>query len=54
MPVNFVSQLDDPYYRLLDWHPDILTPTFTLKDPANGVRHHIPTDPSMPPVQSRA
>ena len=51
-PVNFVSHVDDPFFKLLDDFPDIQTPTFTIKEPKHGVRHHIPTD--SPPVQSRA
>ena len=52
VPVNFVSQIDDPYYSLLDKYPEICTPSFTIKDPKHGVKHHIPT--SGNPVQSRA
>ena len=52
IPVNFVSQMEDPCYKLLDSYPDILTPTFTIKDPQHEVRHYIPTSGS--PVQSRA
>ena len=52
IPINFVSQLDDPYYALLDKFPEICTPSFTIKDPVHGVKHHIPT--SGNPVQSRA
>ena len=52
-PVNFVSQQDDPFFKLLDQFPEIQTPTFTIKDPKHGVRHHIPT-PDAPPIQSRA
>ena len=51
-PINFVNHINDPYYSLLDKYPDITTPSFTLKDPQHGVRHHIPT--SGNPVQSRA
>ena len=51
-PVNFVHQMDDPYYSLLDKFPEICTPTFTLKGPQHGVQHHIPTTGN--PVQSRA
>ena len=51
-PINFVHQIDDPFYMLLDKFPEITTPSFTIKEPAHGVRHHIPT--SGPPVQSRA
>ena len=52
MPINFVHQIDDPYYQLLDKYPDICTPSFTLKEPQHGVHHHIPTTGN--PVQSRA
>ena len=52
LQVNHVGQADDPYYKLLDSFPDILTPSFKMAEPAHGVRHHIPTD--GPPVQSRA
>ena len=51
-PVNFVTQVNDPFYKLLDSFPKILTPSFKLSEPAHGVRHHIPT--TGPPVQSRA
>ena len=51
-PVNFVSNANDPFFKLLDEFPEIQTPTFTIKEPKHGVRHHIPTD--APPVQSRA
>ena len=51
-PINFVSNAEDPFFKLLDEFPDIQTPTFTIKEPKHGVRHHIPTD--APPVQSRA
>ena len=53
LPINFVSHIDDPYYSLLDKFPEITTPSFTIKDPQHGVRHHIPTSDG-PPVQSRA
>ena len=52
VPVNFVSNVDDPFFKLLDEFPEIQTPTFTIKEPKHGVRHHIPT--AAPPVQSRA
>ena len=51
-PINFVSQGDDPYYKLLDQYPEITTPSFTVKEPKHGVSHHIPTTCS--PIQSRA
>ena len=51
-PVNFVHQIHDPYYKLLDRFPEITTPSFTIKEPEHGVEHHIPT--SGTPVQSRA
>ena len=51
-PVNFVSHSEDPFFKLLDNFPEIQTPTFTIREPKHGVRHHIPTD--APPVQSRA
>ena len=51
-PINFVNQVDDPFYSLLDKFPEICTPSFTIKEPLHGVRHHIPT--TAPPVQSRA
>ena len=50
-PINFVDQLENPYYKLLDSHPKILTPSFTIKQPDHGVKHHIPTE--GPPCQSR-
>ena len=51
-PVNFVDQLDDPYYKLLDSFPEVITPSFTPKEPKHGVKHYIPT--TGRPVQSRA
>ena len=51
-PCMFVNQIDDPYYKLLDSYPEILTPSFTIKEPKHGVRHHIPTKGH--PVQSKA
>ena len=52
MPVNFVTQAEDPYYQLLDSYPEILKPSFIKANPAHGVKHHIPTQGA--PVQSRA
>ena len=52
LQANHIAQADDPYYRLLDTFPEILTPSFKMAEPAHGVRHHIPTTGS--PVQSRA
>ena len=52
VPVNFINQINDPYYSLLDKYPEICTPSFTIKEPQHGVHHHIPT--SGNPVQSRA
>ena len=51
-PINYVDEQDNPYYRLLDTFPQILTPAFTTTEPKHGVRHHIPT--TGHPVQSRA
>ena len=50
-PINFVDQLEDPFYKLLDSHPKILTPSFKIEQPDHGVKHHIPTE--GPPCQSR-
>ena len=52
IPINFVNQIDDPYFKLLDNFPEICTPSFTIKQPQHEVKHHIPTE--GPPVQSRA
>ena len=52
LPINFVHQIDDPYYKLLDQYPEITTPSFTIKQPEHNVRHHIPTTGN--PVQSKA
>ena len=52
LPINFVNQIEDPCYALLDKFPEICTPSFTIKEPQHGVKHHIPT--TGPPVQSRA
>ena len=51
-PINFVSQANDPCYKVLDRYPEILKPTFTISDPKHGVKHHIPT--SGAPCQSRS
>ena len=50
--INFVSQKEDAYYKLLDQYPDLSTPAFRIKDPKHGVRHYIPTQ--CHPIQSRA
>ena len=50
--INFVSQKEDAYYKLLDQYPDLSTPAFRIKEPKHGVRHYIPTQCS--PIQSRA
>ena len=52
IPVTFINEVNDPYYKLLDSFPEILTPAFTPKEVKHGVRHHIPTNGH--PVQSRA
>ena len=49
-PIHLVSQKDDPFFKLLDQYPEIQTPSFTIKDPEHGVRHHIPTG-DLPPCQ---
>ena len=51
-PINFVDQKDDPFYKLLDSFPDVITPSFTPVEPKHGVKHYIPT--TGRPVQSRA
>ena len=51
-PVTFINEVNDPYYKLLDSFPEILTPSFTPREVKHGVRHHIPTNGH--PVQSRA
>ena len=51
-PIAFINEVNDPYYKLLDSFPEILTPSFTPIEVKHGVRHHIPTDGH--PVQSRA
>ena len=50
--VNFVDELNNPYYKLLDKFPDISKPSFKTKEVKHGVRHHIPT--TGHPVQSKA
>ena len=52
VPINFINQIEDPYYSLLDKYPEIVTPSFTIKEPQHGVKHHIPT--TGQPIQSRA
>ena len=32
-PINFVANVDDPFFKVLDEFPDIQTPTFTIKEP---------------------
>ena len=51
-PVSLVNEINDPYYKLLDSFPEILTPSFTPVEVKHGVRHHIPT--TGHPVQNRA
>ena len=51
-PVSVINEINDPYYKLLDSFPEILTPSFTPVEVKHGVRHHIPT--TGHPVQSRA
>ena len=41
------------YDELLQSYPEIITPSFTLKEVRHGVEHHIPTGDNRP-VQSRA
>ena len=50
--MTFVNEVTNPYYQLLDQYPDVLTPSFTLKEVKHGIRHHIPTEGF--PVQFRA
>ena len=50
--VTFVNEVNNPFYKLLDQYPDIMTPTFTLKEVKHGIKHHIPTEGH--PVQFRA
>lgn len=50
--VNYVDELNNPYYQLLDKFPELSVPSFQVKEPLHGVRHHIPT--SGHPVQSKA
>ena len=52
-PINLVDQLDDPFYKLLDSFPEVITPSFERRvEPKHGVKHYIPT--TGRPVQSRA
>ena len=51
-PISFVNEINDPYYRLLDSYPEIITPSFHPVEVKHGVRHHIPT--TGHPVQNRA
>ena len=51
-PITLVNEVNNPYYKLLDSYPEILTPAFTPAEVKHGVRHHIPTQGH--PVQSRA
>ena len=50
--MTFVNEVSDPFYKLLDQYPDVLTPSFTLKEVKHGIRHRIPTEGF--PVQFRA
>ena len=51
-PVTFINEVNDPYYKLLDNFPTILTPSFIPREVKHGVHHHIPTNGH--PIQSRA
>ena len=51
-PITFVNEVNDPYYKLLDSYPEILTPSFKPREVKHGVRHHIPTNGH--PIQNRA
>ena len=51
-PVSFINEINDPYYKLLDSFPEILTPSFTPVEVKHGVHHHIPTEGF--PIQSRS
>ena len=51
-PVTLINEINDPYYRLLDKYPDVITPSFTIKDTKHGILHHIPTEGR--PVQFRS
>ena len=50
-PATLVNEINNPYYQLLDSFPDVITPTFTLKEAKHGITHQIPT--SGRPVQFR-
>ena len=50
--LTFINEINSPFYQLLDQYPDVLTPTFTLKEVKHGIRHHIPTEGF--PVQFRS
>ena len=50
--LTFINEVNSPFYKLLDEYPDIMQPTFTLKEVKHGIRHHIPTEGH--PVQFRA
>ena len=51
-PITLINEVNDPYYKLLDSFPEIVTPFFTPTEVKHGVRHHIPTNGH--PIQSRA
>ena len=50
--VHFIEESNNPYYKLLDQFPELSVPSFEIKEPLHGVRHHIPT--SCHPIQSKA
>ena len=43
-PINFIVQMEDPCYPLLDSFPEILTPLFTITELKHGVHHYGRTD----------
>ena len=50
--VHLIEEANNPYYQLLDRFPELSVPSFEIKEPLHGVRHHIPT--SCHPIQSKA
>ena len=50
-PITLINEINNPFYKLLDTFPEVLTPSFTPIEVKHGVRHHIPT--TGHPVQSR-
>lgn len=50
--INYVDQLNNPYYKLLDQFPELSTPKFRPDKVKHNVKHYIPT--TGHPIQAKA